>query len=393
MKRFFFIASVLSALALPMWGQNYPSVHMDEQSTPFLANNSTAWSVSPYVNGFFLVRDDNTGISTIVDSTLNRCGKVCLSRSDFSFWPQFTKEGVATAVLKDDVICIIDTSGKIVKEFPLGTRISRRFVDGIAMVEVRRDKRIASPCDIHYIDTKGNFIYPHLTMKDVDYGSLDISKPYPLRDGRRAYYDPTKNRFGYLDASGKIVIPAVYTAVHDFSEGLAATTTVDANVKLWGYIGVDGETVIEPFVRHEPGDFHDGHAVVIKQNGKQLYMNKFGRLVSAEVDVAYRYFNGYAIITNGPKNSYVVNKEKKLVRRLESRLISSLGYNESNQTIIYDQYILSPDGKVLLAFDLSERLIHPFIDDYALYYSARTGRFGFIDKNGRFKVYFVESEF
>lgn len=404
LKKLFLVTTVLPFLAIHLSGQEYPTVHKTPQSVAFTANNSTPNSISPYVNGYFMVRDDNTGICRIMDSGLNQCGQVKLCRTlSFNFWPRFTEDGVATAVLEGEKCCIINTRGEIVKDFPYASCISHAFVDGIAMVKLTKSiitengEFQRAPEEIRYIDTKGDFIYPELTSKNVYFGERYVSNVAPIKDGLRRYYDFSKERFGFLDADGRVVIPAIYTEAHDFSEGLAAVTTDETSIKQWGYIDVHGNTAIEPFVRTEPDDFHDGYAIITKMNGRKVFINKEKEVKTKELLVAHRFFNGYAIVRGEGTKALVLNTEMKIVNSFKKLFSSRLKYNENNQTITYGQYLLSPDCKVILDLGKHGRLQQPFEDEYALYNSISTSvstkLLGFIDVNGEVKVYFVESEF
>ena len=84
--------------------------------------------------------------------------------------------------------------------------------------------------------------------------------------------------YGYIDKTGKIVIPLAYEFTIRFSEGLAA---VKKNKK-WGFIDKKGNTVIpfiyddEPIGRYELFDFKDGYAQVMKGDSITL-INKKGK--------------------------------------------------------------------------------------------------------------------
>jgi hypothetical protein len=56
-------------------------------------------------------------------------------------------------------------------------------------------------------------------------------------------------RYGFIDATGKMVIPAAYEKAYKFSAGLAAVKTGDK----WGFIDKTGKMAIEP--RFAAADF------------------------------------------------------------------------------------------------------------------------------------------
>ena len=52
------------------------------------------------------------------------------------------------------------------------------------------------------------------------------------------------NKYGYQDASGKMVIPLQFYDARPFSEGMAAVRTDDSWPYKWGYINEKGNIVI-----------------------------------------------------------------------------------------------------------------------------------------------------
>ena len=95
------------------------------------------------------------------------------------------------------------------------------FHNGFA--EVRIGNRAA------YINKQG---------KETNY----LSKRWPsFKNGRMSFCKD--RRHGFINENNEIVIPAQYTMVKDFYEGLAG---VKGKGEKWGFIDVNGNTVIEP---------------------------------------------------------------------------------------------------------------------------------------------------
>lgn len=118
------------------------------------------------------------------------------------------------------------------------------IMDGVAMVE---EKAPNGDLCYFYINTKGKKIWPNLNdtytiaeqIKTRKLGGVYIR---PLKEGRRAFFDRTAKKWGFLDARGKIVIKPVYTEVRDFCGGYALTVspTADQNKHKQAFIGMDG---------------------------------------------------------------------------------------------------------------------------------------------------------
>ncbi|WP_028972662.1 WG repeat-containing protein [Spirochaeta cellobiosiphila] len=95
-------------------------------------------------------------------------------------------------------------------------------------------------------------------------GSLKDSRAIVIKEGK----------YGYIDRTGQLVIPLLYTYGAPFSEGLALVRNTNGHT---GYINVLGRTVI-PFQYDEALPFNKGAALVTKDN-KSLLINKKGDII------------------------------------------------------------------------------------------------------------------
>lgn len=83
-----------------------------------------------------------------------------------------------------------------------------------------------------------------------------------------------RDRWGYVDSDGNLVIDCQYDDAENFSEGLAA---VENDHDLYGYIDKTGAVVI-PFQFEDADSFHEGLAAV-EINGLWGYIDKAGKVV------------------------------------------------------------------------------------------------------------------
>ena len=386
---FFFL---LCNLSLQCFAQQY-HVHKTERTIRLTADNVSIYDISSCVGGVFMARNSNTNAYYIIDTLCNTLGAIHLNAS---FIPTFYGGKIATAILRNGTPAIINTKGEIVKLFPEGETISPRFVDGVALLSIWNPKTHESR--VVYINEKGEQIYKHLTMNSTMRNiNLEVS---PLRDGRRRYYDPETNLYGFIDATGKIVIPARFKQAHDFSDGLAFFTSNEGNVNYWGYVDTLGKEVIKPKFRIEPGDFHDGYAIVRKQNGKLVFIDKEANVKTKEFTNAMRFFHGYALVNaqnqNGKDDSskcYVIDTSFKYVRTIDFFHYGDVQYNEYNNTFIMSGVVFYPNGIMKLNPTRPGWLMQGrgFIEDIALYTCSEYT--GFINSKGEVLMYFVESEF
>jgi tetratricopeptide (TPR) repeat protein len=136
-----------------------------------------------------------------------------------------------------------------------------------------------------YIDKTGKVIVPH--KYDNAYWFVEGIAIVELN-----------KKMGYIDETGKVFIPVKYDRALYFHEGLAA---VKLNGK-WGYIDKTDKVII-PFKYDETGYFSEGLAAV-KLNGKWGYIDKTGKVIIPfrKYDRAEKFDRGFAEVeSNGQK--------------------------------------------------------------------------------------------
>lgn len=122
-----------------------------------------------------------------------------------------------------------------------------QFVDGVAMV---MEKAANGDNRFFYINTKAGKIWPHLNdtytvaemLKAKKYAGVRIR---PVRDNRRAYFDISLKKWGFLDGKGNVVIKAQYDDVRDFANGYALVIKKLPDYKYYNaFIDRDGKEVV-----------------------------------------------------------------------------------------------------------------------------------------------------
>lgn len=114
----------------------------------------------------------------------------------------------------------------------------------------------------------------------VDGRLVKFTKGNMVRKGNTTTgYAPTA---GYATPSGQVVIPNKYVRGAEFSEGLAAVAQLDQfGILKWGFINSSGAQVIPFNYQVQPGNFHEGLALV-KPVGKTdfdfAYIDKQGNI-------------------------------------------------------------------------------------------------------------------
>lgn len=112
-----------------------------------------------------------------------------------------------------------------------------------------------------------------------------------LREGRQIFR--SGDRFGFVDSHRRMVIPATYLRVEQFSEGLSAVKS--SRSRKYGFIDRAGKEVVPP--RYDFADnFSDGLAAV-GLDGKYGFIDRTGRLVVETAFVGHgRFHNGLAAV-------------------------------------------------------------------------------------------------
>ncbi|MBQ9164502.1 MAG: WG repeat-containing protein [Bacteroidaceae bacterium] len=177
------------------------------------------------------------------------------------------------------------------------------FVNGLAPVVDMENQKVG------YIDKTGKFVIPPTLPF---YGIRNVDEdPFYCFDGMirtvKKFGDEDSFdfglKYGFVDSTGNLVIPYTYTDAYDFSGGLAAVR--DNNGK-WGYVNKNGNLVI-PYTYTDAYDFSGGLAAVRDNNGKWGFINKNGDLVIPyKYDaVFYGFQDGFAKVVIGNKQGYV----------------------------------------------------------------------------------------
>ena len=197
-------------------------------------------------NGIVVRKDDKCGF-------VNNEGKLVLPCEYDRIDPGFCDD--LLCVLKDNYFGYYNSSGKEIVSCNYGMGLSSHY--GIAQVfdEWGGDEGA-------YIDSAGNVLFSFEKADRQDsYGDFYEDLAVVSHQGL----------FGFVDKTGKEVIPQLYESAQRFSEGLAGVKKEG----LWGYIDKKGNEVI-PFIYEEVRDFSEGLAL-IKKNGIWGYVDKKGK--------------------------------------------------------------------------------------------------------------------
>ena len=212
------------------------------------------------------------------------------------------------------------------------------------------------------------------------------------------HYDYIMGKQGYVDKTGKFVIPpGKYYLAEDFSEGLAGVGVNDCKKDYcYGYIDTTGKVVIEPQFQ-TVGEFHEGTADVRMPNDKWGVIDKTGKFIIPPIyDGVFPFFEsvGIALIDSNPKNLKLsemkVSKVQSLFFDKKGRIIARVPFlvfgvfGEGLVTFITEKGMgfVDKTGKIVIepifrsAFRFSEGLCPARIEK----------KWGYIDKTGKFII-------
>jgi len=198
-------------------------------------------------------------------------------------------------------------------------------------------------------------------------------------------------KWGFIDRSGKLVIPLKFDRVRAFHEGMCA---VAIGTK-WGFIDRTGKIRIAPKF-FTARDFSDGLASVGFNWDRQLFIDKTGKTVISDKFGGWSSFSeGLAWVfvptkgVNWQKTGYI-DRTGKLV--IKPRFAEAEGFSEglARMTIrerhggtIRDLYgYIDKHGKVVIP--LNTEAGESFSEGRAAF--PHKGKWGYIDRRGRFVI-------
>ena len=120
----------------------------------------------------------------------------------------------------------------------------------------------------------------------------------------------TNGKYGFVDETGKVVIPFEYHTVENFYEGLAAVQLI-TSLK-WGFIDETGKVLI-PFEYSGALSFSEGLAAVVREN-KLGFIDKTGKMVIPPTyDRVQNFSEGLATVRQQNKWGIIDKTGKEVV--------------------------------------------------------------------------------
>ena len=233
-------------------------------------------------------------------------------------------------------------------------------------------------------------------------------------------------KYGYVDKTGKVVIPFKYDDAGEFHNGIALVyikdgyTLIDKTGKIilgkryasiersscglrkvhdietgkYGYINNNGEVTLS-LIYDNATEFYNGTAIVMINN-ESFLINTIGNMKSKIYDYIYYYPSSYLVMEKNSKYGYInLDGEEKVP------CIYDNASEEKNGVAVVvkdkNEYLIDMNGKVMFKFKSEYLFIeHGIYENIVLIWSDKNKKSGLIGYNGEIIMspkYYIIGEF
>jgi len=299
----------------------------------------------------------------------------------------------------------INSAGKLAIEPKFDQVIE--FNEGLAPVRVGAmiNKPKAALFDLlgrwKYIDHTGNVVINREGKRFSEGLAVALVRgKWEIESGWHGAFTKERDRYGVIDKDERMIVPAKYSLIEPFSEGLAVFCEQDPtepNAK-YGYLNTSGEVAIEP--RYDAAmDFFEGLALVAV-SGKGAFINRAGEVViSVPYGVALSFSEGMVPVKvkNEQKWGYM-DKTGRLV--IPFKFDRAMTFSEGYAGVVEDGKIgyINRKGEYVIKprFPYYSTWKTPFGRRYNPFFSSFSEgvapvmteklKWGYIDKKGEFVI-------
>lgn len=283
----------------------------------------------------------------------------------------FSLDGLA-AVTSNGKCGYIDKTGKTVVDFRYKNCFD--FSEGLALVV--EDNKFS------YIDKLGTPM--------IDFNKLDFelppaiaigSQPNNFSEGLTTFkMRGNASKVGFIDKSGKIIIPAQFDGASNFSEGFSFVLSTENGLSV---IDKTGKIVINlRSINVRQASFFSEGLAPVKQGSKWSYIDTAGKIViETQFDAAGKFSEGLAAVKVDKKWGYI-GKSGNMV--INPAFDSADSFSEGLARIsINDQWgFIDKNGRMVIGL-FAQGGVKPFSNGLARTGNEK-GEHGYIDKSGNY---------
>lgn len=262
-----------------------------------------------------------------------------------------------------EAIYVSDFSNGLAKVYK-NTLVNNQWVTGYGFVNPKGE--VVIPCNykdakdfestVTWVKRTGEEFYTLIDQK----GNVIPTKPY---EKVKNFYDFQQDvcavyedgKMGFIDKTGKEVIPCKYIGSSAFSEGLASVCLASSVKEAYGYINKKGEEVIPlKFVQAGTSDFRNGLARA-SVDGKTVLIDKSGKVVfkTDKGNIQGQNFGLITVITKPNRKGWGwINFEDEFVIKPEYDY--AMNFNEDGYAIVEKRGlkgVIDTTGKVVIPLE------------------------------------------
>lgn len=289
----------------------------------------------------------------------------------------------------------IDATGKVV--IPLNFDCAYRFSDGLARVEVKNEPGDETE---GFIDSTGRFVIgpgppPNYKIRE---GYENIWGYSDFHEGYAGFWaGDASGRGGYIDKTGRAVIPVEFQSIRDFSEGLACVSLPRKDgspfgPKETGFIDKTGKFVIGPGRSFVSSGFVNGLCYVFvseSRGAKYGYIDREGKtLIPLIYDYAANFAEGLACVRidkrGEGKYGFIDSRGAEIIP-IEYDDVSFHFVNGVACAVKGDTAtVIDRSGRVLVKLDFKPHYVGDFVEGlaYVALRDSNHNRHGFINVKG-----------
>lgn len=199
--------------------------------------------------------------------------------------------------------------------------------------------QVAAGAEKYTVDDQGYFV---ATVPDTNYRTADefgnIFSPIPdladagsFNEGLAPIKNKSAQKFGFIDSTGKHVIPCQFDEVSPFKNGMARVGKVIGGKLLGGYIDKTGKTIL-PLEYERLGVFSDGFGLIKTAEG-YFYIDKTGKKIpppDAKWNVVSEFNDGLAFGTTYTQENMNYTREYQYFNNKFEKQFSIVAYEATN---------------------------------------------------------------